>query len=247
MTPAPNVNHDEGRPTSEVSAYSNNSGSTTNPALRSVRKKPVPSLDNPFEGSGSNALPLSTSIHPSSGPSASDNPYSRNILVDLSSTEDVRMPPRTSGGDIVEKPSDPFADPENPFADTKKEGHFSAHSDRTELSYASLTPAQIDQLSRGDQVAEPKKHFSMKSGLSYATLTSSQVKRRMEYPSDSSPEESYSERRFSSHSGSSFGLIGSVDTAMDVGLTDISEFSPTKPSTVLNVRVFVFVEMMRWG
>ncbi|KAF9442106.1 hypothetical protein P691DRAFT_811358, partial [Macrolepiota fuliginosa MF-IS2] len=214
----------DARPPSSVSAETNNSTPPSgNVGPRKIaRKKPAPYLDNPFNDPQSTEPSLSASIASSTGNSTllssqrnpSDDPYWRNILVDLASSDDNRTFPRdsttASSGLNVETTSDPFSDPEDPFSDPKK-NRISAHSDISGLSYTSLTPSQIERsVNKANLVA---RHLSVKSGLSYASLTPSQVNRRMDYtPSDFTSDTS-SDRRLSMQSGTSIASVSSAGTA----------------------------------
>lgn len=215
----------EARSDSAASTETNNSrlAAGGNAVSKPVRKKPAPFLDDPFLGSSSNEPSLSASIATSAGSSAllssrasaaSDNPYLRDFLVDLSSSGSSHDPRSTTASSNIavniESASDPFSDPEDPFADPRNNKRLSTHSRNSDLSYASLTPSQADRSM--DDTNSLARHVSMKSGLSYASLTPSQVQRRLDYVSPGPSSDTSSDIRLSTQSGTSITSTTSVAT-----------------------------------
>jgi hypothetical protein len=221
-----------------------------------VRKKPVPFLDHPIAPSAPDGLVLSTinnsfsagnsSLLGPQGTSGSDQPYSPNLLIEVSPPGSPRpgasfnSTPSSAIATNVEKASDPFADPDDPFADPKKETRLSSHSESTGLSYESyITAPQSDQ--SPDPAGLGAKHVSMQSGLSYASLTSSQAQRRINYVGPSaSDSDTSSERRLSSQSGASIASANSVGTVRPTVSTNDEVVVPdSRSSTATSVSLNV--------
>jgi hypothetical protein len=88
----------------------------------------------------------------SQGPTSSDDPY-QGCLVDVS-TPVSRPPITTPAPNRSLEPiTNPFADPEDPFSDPRNANRLSAHSGNSDLSYASLRSSQGDGVAGNADVA----------------------------------------------------------------------------------------------
>lgn len=171
--------------------------------LNPVKKKPVPVSNEGLLGSrsdlASSAPITSAGALQSRWSTPSDNPYG-DYLVDISTSPASHAPGGAPASNrSLENIPNPFADPDDPFADPRNRQRLSVHSGNSDLSYASLHSSQSDER-MGD--ADVTRHVSMKSGLSYASLTPSQIQRRMDYVPAPAPalSDASSERRVSEQS-----------------------------------------------